>query len=451
MGTPSRVGSIRFDEVLGQGAMGTVWAGVDEKLRRDVAVKTLHSDHISLETRARLLTEARILSQLEAPGICRVYDYLEGGKDGDYLVLERIRGRTLRELITENDGKADRSVVLRIGEELAEALAAAHGRGVIHRDLKPSNVMLTKDDRSEERVKVLDFGIARTVGEGKSATAPGIVGARRAATDGTLTRFGSLLAAEDGDGITGTPAYMSPEQARGEAASAASDMYSLGLTLQELATGRPAYPADLPLSELISKAVAGSTQPVDGVGGDLQVLIEDLKAMEPEKRLTARETVRRFQRIRDRPRRVRWAVAAALVIVAALLGAAKYTHDLQREKNRAVIAGQEAQTVADFLTSLFSAPSPSGQNLTEVVDFLDAGAARIDTLDDQPIAQARILHTLGLSYHQIAKPEEARQLLERALETRRRHLGEMHLDVVETLEELGHVQNLEADMGPALH
>ena len=463
---PSRVGSIRFEEVLGQGAMGTVWAGVDEKLRRDVAVKTLRSNQVSLETRARLLTEARILSQLEAPGICRVYDYLEGGKDGDYLVLERIRGRTLREVVTENGGKADRSAVLRIGEELAEALAAAHGRGVIHRDLKPSNVMLAKDEHGVERVKVLDFGIARTVAEAKSATPSETSGngdVRRAAADGTLTRFGSLLAAEDGDGITGTPAYMSPEQARGEAASAASDIYSLALTLQELATGRPAYPSDLPLSELVSKVIAGSTQPVHDVDGNLRALIEDMKAMDPNQRPTAREAVRRFQRIRDRPRRVRQAVVIVALAVVAVISGVKYTVDLQRERNRALAAeseavaaekeavasAAEAASVADFLTSLFEAADPYRQEDLTIRDFLDRGAAEADRLSDRPIVHGRILHTIGTMYNRLVLPEEAAVHLERALELRRRTLGDLHPNTAATLNEIGRARMYQSNLAAA--
>ncbi len=453
----SYVGSIRLDQVLGQGAMGTVWAGFDEKLRRDVAVKTFHSDRVTVERRARLLVEARILSQLEVPGICRLYDYIEGD-ESDYLILELLRGRTLRQLIADEVSAGEDetprgsraaaplelSKVLRIGEELAEALAAAHGRGVIHRDLKPANIMLVREDGDDvERVKVLDFGIAQAVTE---ATVEKRNGDRRQTThDGTLTRFGSLLAAEEKAGITGTPAYMSPEQAQGEAATAASDIYSLGLTLQELATGRPAYPTGLPLTELMPRVAAGATLPLDRVDGALRALIEDLKALAPEDRPTAREAVRRFQRIRKRPQRLRRIAAAVTLATAALFGGVKYTLDLRHERNRAVAAEEESQEVTDFLTKLFTATSPTGHGPTGVQEFLALGVARIDRLAEEPIAQARILHTLGSLYVELYEPAKARPLLERALDMRRRLLGERHPAVAATLYSLSRVQTLEED------
>ena len=310
-----RVGSIRLDEILGEGTMGTVWAGFDEKLRRDVAVKTVRDDRVSVETRARLLTEARVLSRLAVPGICRVYDYVED-EDAGYLVMERLYGRPLTDLIAERPGE---KVVLRLAEQLAQALAAAHGRGVIHRDLKPANIMLTREDESaEERIKVLDFGLAaRSSKDGGPETGTHeTIDPQQAGFDGALSRIASLLVRQDEGRITGTPAYMSPEQARGEPASAASDMYSYALVLQELLTGRSAYPAKLPFDQLLLQAAAGNTLPAEGVNTELRHLLEDLKAQEPEERPTAGETVARLQRIKDRPRRLRriFTVAALLLV-----------------------------------------------------------------------------------------------------------------------------------------
>ena len=148
-----RVGSIRIHHLLGEGGMGAVYAGYDERLQREVALKVVRFDSLTLNGRARLLSEARILSRLNHPAICAIHDFVSG-EATDFLVLELIHGTTLREAITRGIVPEAR---LGIAERIAEALVAAHAQGVIHRDLKPSNVMLTRDDQ----VKVLDFGIAR--------------------------------------------------------------------------------------------------------------------------------------------------------------------------------------------------------------------------------------------------------------------------------------------------
>ncbi len=246
--TQQRIGHIRLTEMLGEGGMGTVWRGYDEKLRRKVAVKTLRADRLDLQTRARLLAEARILSQLEHPNICRLYDYVEGERN-DYLVLELIRGRTLGSAIASGLADAEKLRLgfadkLRIAEEIARTLVVAHARGIVHRDLKPSNVMLVasgdgaRAESGDGQVKVLDFGLARSV-EGPAAETsaerpPADAGSAphraAAAASGTLTRLGSIVLKSEAGRVTGTPANMSPEQARGEGATAASDMYSFGPT-----------------------------------------------------------------------------------------------------------------------------------------------------------------------------------------------------------------------------
>src|SRR5687768_9824742 len=166
--TGRRFGHIRVSEVVGQGGMGDVYAGYDEKLERKVALKVLNADQrLDDEARERLLREARALSKLDHPNICRIHDYIESG-DVDLLVLEFIDGRTLQEVI--DDDKTSRAEKLRIAIAVAEVLVAAHRSGIIHRDLKPDNVMLT---RSGE-VKVLDFGLARWLKEGRRRTSDGI-------------------------------------------------------------------------------------------------------------------------------------------------------------------------------------------------------------------------------------------------------------------------------------
>src|ERR1700686_4135846 len=152
----SRIGRIRIDALTGSGGMGAVYRGGDERLERAVAVKVVHTGAgVSAFARARFLREARVLSKLDAPNICRIYDVIER-EDGDCLVLELVEGDTLR-LALPN---LERSEALRIALTIARVLALAHERGIVHRDLKPENVMLTPSGE----VKALDFGLPRTIG-----------------------------------------------------------------------------------------------------------------------------------------------------------------------------------------------------------------------------------------------------------------------------------------------
>ncbi len=156
--TTSRVGTtvghIRITRFIGAGGMGEVYEGFDETLRRKVAVKTIgRKARLTPTAKARFLREARALSALDHPHICKIYDYVEG--DGsDFLVLEHIEGSNLADAIQSG---LDRNLKLRIAEQIAGVLVAAHEKGVVHRDIKPTNVMLTRGGNA----KVLDFGLAR--------------------------------------------------------------------------------------------------------------------------------------------------------------------------------------------------------------------------------------------------------------------------------------------------
>ena len=325
--------------------MGEVYAGFDETLQRRVAIKAIRAEHrLDAVAKARFLREARILSQLDHPHVCRVYDFIEED-DAEWLVLELIEGKSLQVALR---GGLTRAAALRIAEQIADALVAAHRAGVVHRDLKPGTVMLTRGDA----VKVLDFGLAQS-GEFADRVAGVAVGRKLGSpavdqTPESIDRTRTSVGGRTPDSglsigtIVGTPAYMSPEQARAEPATPASDMYSFGLLLQEAMTGLPAYPRDISFPALLDRARQARTEPVVGLSGPIASLIARLKSAEPGDRPTAVETVTRLRWIRDTSRRrLRYAALVAL-IVTAIAGVAKYTYDLARERTIAVAARDEA-------------------------------------------------------------------------------------------------------------
>lgn len=330
---------------LGAGGMGEVYAGLDETLKRRVALKAIRSEHrLSPVAKAQFLREARVLSQLDHPNICRVYDFIEDDA-GEWLVLELIEGKSLQTAMRA----LDPSSRLRIAQQIADVLVATHTAGIVHRDLKPGNVMLTRGDD----VKVLDFGLAQAWAPAGPAQDGGEDAGSRAtsvpddpeltmASTGEADATGWIRVATDAGAILGTPAYMSPEQARGEQATAASDMYSFGLILQELFTGHPSYPPDISTAELLDRARRAETLPPEGAPPEIAALITRLKQLAPAQRPTAVETAARVVWIRDMPKRRLRRAAAAVLLVAAALGAAKYTVDLARERTLAVEAREDA-------------------------------------------------------------------------------------------------------------
>ena len=297
--------------------MGEVYRGWDEKLERAVALKVVHSDsRLDAAMRARFLREARALSRLDHPNICRLYDVLERD-DGDYLVLELVEGTTLRARMEDGLRKPE---ALDVALQVARALAATHARGVVHRDLKPDNVMITADGV----VKVLDFGLARPTDEARMVRAAeadvafdsddfektAVLGLPMRTTDASQTSAGSLV---------GTLHYMSPEQARALPLSEASDVYSLGIVLYELlAPGRTAYGPVESMTDLLALVRQAEVVPYDFRDRAVSALLRRMLALHPADRARADEVVHALEQLRERPSRLRRrAVAsfAALLIV----------------------------------------------------------------------------------------------------------------------------------------
>ncbi len=336
----ARLSHYRILEKVGEGGMGEVFVALDESLQRRVAIKAIRPDrHLDEVARQRLMREARNLSSLDHPGVCKIFDYLRL-PEGDFLVLEFIQGRSLHEVLRERPPHAK---ALELAEQLASVLAVAHAAGVVHRDLKPGNVMVT----AEGALKVLDFGLSqRHLPSGLEA---------KAAASGTRPSFDGLSGRSIQAGLTtegmilGTLQYMSPEQGRGDPVTAATDLFALGLILQELCTGEQAHPSGLDLHQLHGRVVSGTVTISPRLERDLGQLVRRLTAFEPEARPRAAEVLERIRWIRNRPKRIlRRSVAAASVLVASL-GVLKYTLDLRYHRNIAEGRADQAEETIDFM------------------------------------------------------------------------------------------------------
>ncbi len=304
----TRLGPYEIVSRIGAGGMGEVWRARDTRLDRSVAVKVLSPAMAGdASLRLRMEREGKVISQLSHPHICTLFDVGDG-----YLVMELLEGETLADRISR--GPLPVTEVLRLGEQIAQALDAAHRHGIVHRDLKPGNIMLTRSG-----VKLLDFGLARV--------GPATIGPDAETQMGAITDAGTVI---------GTLQYMAPEQLDGLNADARTDIFALGAVLYEMATGQRAFGGTTRTSVIM--AIASSDPPPMSqlqplAPARLEQLVRGCLAKRPDDRMQSAHDVAlelRWIAAGDAPamvtrrsatrERVAWSVAALLAL--ALLGIA---------------------------------------------------------------------------------------------------------------------------------
>ena len=402
---------------IGQGGMGQVYLAVDETLGRRVALKSIRADRrLDPDARGRFIREARVLSQLDHPHICRVHDYLTT-PEGDWIVLEYVQGETLSAAMRSGVKTSER---LHIARQIARVLAATHAAGVVHRDLKPGNVMLTANGD----VKVLDFGLSATLPSAAASAARSINAPPapdidvQASIDETRLPPPRAPAPDqmvdvshwpsEAGSIKGTIAYMSPEQARGEVVTPASDMFSFGLLLQELFSGRAPYGEEADSHAMLAKAQRGESLPPSNMPASVLALVERLKSFAAAERPTALDTRERLDWIADAPRRLRRNLAIAALLLVAVAGAVRYTIDLSRERNAALAARDEAtrrRGQAESLISFMVGDLRTKLDAVGRLEILDEvgkqalnyfAAVPAETLTDEELfRRSEALHQLG--------------------------------------------------------
>lgn len=265
-------GRYRIDEEVGRGSFGVVYRAFDVETEQDVAVKVLHPEADADPTlRHRLRREAKLTAEMKSPHCVRMRDVAQTGEGRTFIVMELLRGEELSHRLAR-EKKLSPAVATEIALQALEAIGEAHELGVVHRDLKPHNIFLcggTGPSGNALDVKVLDFGIAKVAGR---ADGGGLSESAR------LTMHGNIL---------GTPTYMSPEQCRGEMPAPASDLYSMGVVLYEMLTGKPPFDDTNPVLILV-KHNADAVPPLPPEIARLPVGKTVMKALE-------KDAAKRFQ------------------------------------------------------------------------------------------------------------------------------------------------------------
>ena len=378
-----RIGPYRLAEVVGIGGGGVVYRADRDDAQYDgtAAIKLLHVDPGDRSLVDRLREERQILARLEHPNIARLYDAGTASDGTPFVVMEFVQGVPISTYCQERRLRAIE--VVELFTTVCRTVEHAHRNLIVHRDLKPANVLVTSDGVP----KLLDFGIATVLAPGESP-----------ATDGGRQR---ML----------TPKFASPEQKRGDPATTATDVYSLGVLLESMLDH------------------AGCR-----VDGDLQAIADEAMQFEPERRyLSVGELVQDIERRRDgypvrarsdgwiyRARKLflrhRWSAAVSATVGLLILLAAGIT---LRQADAARIARDRAESVSAVLVEMFEIAGPDTVDGITVRELLDHGSEKVAELSDQPATQAQLLDTLGELYENTGDLAEAARLFQRRVELHR--------------------------------
>jgi len=444
-----RIGQYEVVRQLGQGGMGSVYLAVraDDQFRKQVAIKLMRPDFLSRSTVERFRTERQILANLEHPGIARLLDGGTTRLEFPYVVMEYVDGVPV-------DVYCQRWQIsirhrIQLFRRIVDAVIYAHRNLIVHRDIKPENVLVT----GQGEPKLLDFGIAKLLQAGDSATAG----------SEALTLAAERLM---------TPDYASPEQASGGAITTLSDVYSLGVLLYKLLTGRVPFQITSRRAAEIEREIcetapmrpsiaAGRSGEWLGLGKeatrDLDTILLVALHKEPSRRYASVEhfsadlgrfldgfpvlargdsfRYRTVKLVRRRP----FAVAAVSFVLVLIVGSSIGMAVLAR---RAREEAQAANEVTDFLVNIFESNDPASGRGDKVTarELLDRGAQQLDDrLKNNPKVQARLYDTVGALYNALGSSQKAEELLRRSLELRRNRLSMTDEAAGDTLDNLGDV------------
>ncbi|RYD32322.1 MAG: serine/threonine protein kinase [Verrucomicrobiaceae bacterium] len=464
------IGPYKLLERIGEGGFGIVWAAQQEKpIRRRVALKIIKPGMDTKEVIARFGQERQALAMMDHPNIAKVLDAGATPSGRPYFVMELVRGTRITDYCDE--ARLPARERLELMAQVCQAVQHAHQKGIIHRDLKPSNILVTLHD-GVPVPKVIDFGIAKATQE------------TRLADSTVYTRFEQMI---------GTPLYMSPEQAEmsGLDIDTRSDIYSLGVLLYELLTGRTPFDPEVlrkagleemrrlireetppkPSTALQTMAAATRTKvaqhrradasKIAGLQrGDLDWIV--MKALEKDRtrryetanglaqdlrRHLAGEPVSAAPpgaayRLRKFVRRHRAALLAALLFSGALIaGAVVSVHQAMRARTAEKAADErrgEAEAVLSFLVEVFRSPDPArdGRTIT-VAEVLDRAARRLETdLSGQPAQQAKLRRTLGSTATALGLSQAAIPLQEKVRDFYLSRSGPRHVDTLAAMQDL---------------
>jgi len=401
----TRIGPYRILELLGQGGMGSVYRAVrEDDFEKQVALKIVQRGLANPSLVRRFQLERQILARLDHPNIARL---LDGGTTPDgcpYLVMEHVEGVPLDRYCAERGSTLRERLELIL--PVCSALAFAHQNLVVHRDLKPANILVTTGGVP----KLLDFGIARLLDPDES----------RAGL--TRTRERAM-----------TPGYASPEQVRGEPVTPASDLYSLGVLLYQLLTGRLPCGLDTCGLEEIARRICAEEPQRPGATKDVDSIVLKALRKEPRHRYASveqlAEDVRRYlgghpvlaregtvlYRAGKFLGRHRWSLAAALAVLA-LLGAFAV-----REQRRLLAEQERSARTIEVLRGLLNLADPDQRGDAAVVQVLGRSYRQLAELSAEPDLQVELLGTLGGIHLKLGNVEAARQVIKRSVELWREH------------------------------